>query len=448
MDFGRDDVGLGLTTEQTDKILQFQDLTGIEDMAICRDVLQRHQWDLEVAVQEQLNIREGRPSMFATESRPPAVVSDHIAQHIFYSPPSDGSASGLRGFFRSIINFFVTVCYNTVVTLFQIGIRFIRADDRGYITDPLGDVLGFISTYEEKYGSVHPVFYQGTYSQALSDAKQELKFLLIYLHNDDNVDTALFCRNTLSNQQVITFINTNMLFWACSVKAAEGYRVSQSLRESHYPFLAVIVLKENRMTIVGRLEGFNNPEMLIARLQTIIRENEMCLVQARADRVERSLTQTLRAQQDEAYQESLRADQEKERRRALERQAILDEERRRREELEAEEARKRAIEQEKLDSVNKVPEEPDPTHPDAVHVVFKLPCGSRLDRRFLNTHSLESVFYFVFCHPLAPDSFEITTNFPKRVLHCRPTHSMERIQTLQEAGLKNREVLFINDLDA
>lgn len=92
------------------------------------------------------------------------------------------------------------------------------------------------------------------------------------------------CRNTLSNQQVITFINTNMLFWACSVKAAEGYRVSQSLRESHYPFLAVIVLKENRMTIVGRLEGFNNPEMLIARLQTIIRENEMCLVQARADR--------------------------------------------------------------------------------------------------------------------------------------------------------------------
>lgn len=113
------------------------------------------------------------------------------------------------------------------------------------------------------------------------------------------------------------------------------------------------------------------------------------MTHARFYRVERSLTQTLRAQQDEAYQESLRADQEKERRRALERQAVLDEERRRREELEAEEARKRAIEQEKLDSVNKVPEEPDPAHPDAVHVVFKLPCGSRLDRRFLNTHSLE-----------------------------------------------------------
>lgn len=45
-----EDNAMGLTHEQTDKILQFQDLTGIEDMSICRDVLQRHQWDLEVII--------------------------------------------------------------------------------------------------------------------------------------------------------------------------------------------------------------------------------------------------------------------------------------------------------------------------------------------------------------------------------------------------------------
>lgn len=43
-----EDNAMGLSLEQTDKIIQFQDLTGIEDMSICRDVLQRHQWDIEV----------------------------------------------------------------------------------------------------------------------------------------------------------------------------------------------------------------------------------------------------------------------------------------------------------------------------------------------------------------------------------------------------------------
>lgn len=43
-----DSNALGLTSEQTIKILQFQDLTGIEDMTVCREVLQRHQWNLEV----------------------------------------------------------------------------------------------------------------------------------------------------------------------------------------------------------------------------------------------------------------------------------------------------------------------------------------------------------------------------------------------------------------
>lgn len=91
-------------------------------------------------------------------------------------------------------------------------------------------------------------------------------------------------RNTLSNPEVINYINTHMLFWACSVKTPEGYRVSQSLRESHYPFLAVIVLKEHRMTIVGRVEGLNEPQVLLQHLRTINTDNEICLIQARADR--------------------------------------------------------------------------------------------------------------------------------------------------------------------
>ncbi|KAG5876124.1 hypothetical protein JTB14_036164 [Gonioctena quinquepunctata] len=446
MDFLGDNGGLGLTADQTEKVLQFQDLTGIEDMTICRDVLQRHQWNLEVAVQEQLNMREGRPSVYASESRPPAVVSDHLGQHFYYSPPTDGSGSGFKGFIRNVFSFMWNMCYGTLITVLQISRRLLGLEFRPR-TDPTQEVMEFIRTYEEKYSQDHPVFYQGTFSQVLNDAKRELRFLLVYLHVVDATDTELFCRETLSNPDVVRFINQTFLFWACSINSEEGKRTLNATKANNFPFLAVLVLKENRMTIVGRLEGYSDPGLLVQRLSSVVNEYEMNLVSARADRYEASINRSLRFQQDEAFLESLRADQEKEKRREEQRLAQEAEKRRLEEEIRAEVERRQSIAQDKINSVYRVPDEPEASHPDAVHVVFKLPCGSRLERRFLKTHSLESVFYFVFCHPKAPDSFEITTNFPKRVLKCHPENA-EFFQTLEQAGLKNREVLFINDLDA
>ncbi|CAG9858318.1 unnamed protein product [Phyllotreta striolata] len=446
MDHLRDNQSLGLSTEQTEKVLQFQDLTGIEDITICRDVLQRHQWNLEVAVQEQLNIREGRPTVYALESRPPAIVSDHLGQHFYYTPPTDGSGSGFRGLLKTVINFMWNMCYSSFITFLQIGRRLLGIEFRPR-SNPLQDVMDFIKVYEEKYSRSHPVFYQGTFSQVLNDAKRELRFLLVYLHDSAAADTDSFCNTSLGNQEVIRYINQTFLFWACTADSDEGKKTANAVKATHYPFLAILVLKENRMTVVGRLEGFSDPALLKQRLTTVVNEYEINLVSARADRYEASINRSLRYQQDEAFAESLRADQEKERIKEEARRAQEEEIRRLEEEMQAEVARKVQFAQEKINSLSKIPSEPDPSHPDAVHVVFKLPCGSRLERRFLKTHSLESVFYFVFCNPNAPDTFEITTNFPKRVLKCQKEHN-EVIETLEQAGLKNREVLFVNDLDA
>ena len=143
------------------------------------------------------------------------------------------------------------------------------------------------------------------------------------------------------------------------------------------------------MTVVGRMEGYCDPTLLLQRLNTVVSDFEISLVQTRADRYEASLNRSLRAHQDEAFLESLRADQEKERRKEEERLAREAELRREEEAARAEEERRQSIAREKIESVDKVPDEPDSQHPDAVHVVFKLPCGSRIERRFLKTHSLE-----------------------------------------------------------
>ena len=83
----------------------------------------------------------------------------------------------------------------------------------------------------------------------------------------------------------------NLLFWGCSVESGEGYRVSQAMRESSYPFLALVVLRQNRMMIVARFEGFVAVEQLLQRLMEAIRDNEAYIVAARAERHERQINQ-------------------------------------------------------------------------------------------------------------------------------------------------------------
>ncbi|KAE8748558.1 hypothetical protein FOCC_FOCC004734 [Frankliniella occidentalis] len=431
-----DNLAMGLSSEQTDKILQLQDLTGIEDVTICRDVLTRHNWDLEGAVLDQLNIRDGHPSVFASsETHAPTVVNEPMFQHMFFSPPSGGY------WFTRLYQF----GYNLIAPIFIFAYRLLfRGDHRRYVTDPVADVMNFIRSYEENYGNQHPVFYQGSYHQALNDAKHELRFLIVYLHSDDHQDNIDFCRQVLKDESVIQYINTHMLFWGCNVNSTEGYKVSQHLRENAYPFLAVLAMRESRMTVVGRMEGPMNFQTLLQRLQTIVADNENCLVAARNDRMERSLNQTLRAQQDQAYEDSLQADREKERLRRLEKEKKEAAERERRESERQEQLEREEIQRQKVELACKVPAEPSSDHPESVHVVIKLPTGKRLERRFLQSHPLEAIFLFVFCHPEAPDRFEIATNFPKRVLQCENNTQ----DTLADVGLRRGEVLFVYDLEA
>lgn len=60
--------------------------------------------------------------------------------------------------------------------------------------------------------------------------------------------------------------------------------VSQALRENTYPFLAMIMLKDRKMTVVGRLEGVIQPEDLINQLNFIMEANQTYLTSERLER--------------------------------------------------------------------------------------------------------------------------------------------------------------------
>ncbi|XP_029439569.1 FAS-associated factor 2 isoform X3 [Rhinatrema bivittatum] len=423
-----------LSQEQTEKLLQFQDLTGIESMDQCRRTLEQHNWNIEAAVQDRLNEQEGVPSVFNPPPTRPLQVN--TADHRLYSyVVSRPQPRGLLGWGYYLIMLPFRFTYYTLLDIFRFALRFLRPDPRSRVTDPVGDIVSFIQLFEEKYGRIHPVFYQGTYSQALNDAKRELRFLLVYLHGDDHQDSDEFCRNTLCRHEVIHFINSRMLFWACSTNKPEGYRVSQALRENTYPFLAMIMLKDRRMTVVGRLEGLIQAEDLINQLTFIMDSNQTYLMSERLEREERNQTQVLRQQQDEAYLASLRADQEKDRKKREKQEQKRREEEAAQQQMLAEERRRRNLQEEKERRSECLPPEPLPEDPDSVKIIFKMPNDSRVERCFLFTQPLTVIYDFLFSLKESPEKFQIVANFPRRVLPCIPTEERPNPPTLQEAGL-------------
>lgn len=122
----------GLREDQIEKVLQFQDLIGIEDINICRDVLIRHQWDLEIAIQEQLNIREGRPSMYAstTDNRAPQVVNDRYLQTVFTSIVPDRPPTGFTGMVGYFVNYLFSFCYSTISSIISTLLGLFKSNER------------------------------------------------------------------------------------------------------------------------------------------------------------------------------------------------------------------------------------------------------------------------------------------------------------------------------
>lgn len=508
-----------LTTEQTEKLVIFQDITHIDSIDECKQILEAFQWNIEVAVQNTFNEQPGTSSTqqnpTTSNTQPSTSISSSSsssANSIFNTSfdnhaTNDNEAIFYRNFANNIpqhpqpprnllndIRSFnppprpqqqlpnvnvnqlqrtVSVAsprHNAIVPqgvfqwsmyLFSFPFRFLFAtivDLTSFFWsmfntssipidyDPLANIAEFAITYNQKYGTNHPQFYQGSYSQAVNEAKRDLKFLLIYIHQNDNKDCHLFASETLQNPEIIELINNTFIFWSCSKDLPEGQKVFNALKARRCPFLGVIVLKHSRSTLVSKIEGPITATELIAQLNNLIGENEHDLVVARLDRDERSQTQLLRSQQDEDYLESLKLDQEKAKQKQL-----LAEEKRLAQELEKQ---KLAEEKDRENNIlNRKSElrqllantpQPDTSNELTLKLIIKLPNGNRFERFFLKTDPLSSLYKFVFCNEECPLNFEIVTNFPRKVIECTEDTTL----SIRDFGITQSMILFVNDLDA
>ncbi|KAH8811380.1 hypothetical protein F5884DRAFT_699957 [Xylogone sp. PMI_703] len=264
---------------------------------------------------------------------------------------------------------------------------------------------------EEEYGpamSTLPL-YEGSYASALDLAKRELKFLLVLLLSPEHDDTAPFIRSVLLSDQLATFLDTpqnktNLIIWAGDVRDSEAYQVSTALRCTKFPFSALITHTPSQgstsMSVVARLTGPVPVGTYVAKLQAAISTHEAQLVTVRAERSAQQAERNIRQEQDSAYERSLAQDRERARLRREAEAKAAEEEKKRKEAEEAAAilAAKRA--QWRRWRASKIASEPSPSASNVVRIALKMPEAARIMRRFDGGADIEELYAFVECYDI------------------------------------------------
>ncbi|KAF9390242.1 hypothetical protein CPC16_005197 [Podila verticillata] len=387
-----------LTEEKKDILQSYLAVTGQNDLEIAILALEHHSWQLE-AIQAQFG--DTRAPSRPDESLGGLGVNDMSSDDEDHPPPPPPPPSLPRTQPRQAITGQST-----------------RTGPSRPPQDPASVATRFLREYEEAYGTQHPNFYAGGYSAALNKAKNDLKFLVVYLHSDEHDATDKFCKETLADSELLSYLVVNeMIVWGGNVKETEGFQVATTLQTVKYPFLGVIALSQptagssaTKMVLIDRIEGSSTAEQIIERLTQQVNRQSAALDRLRSERRERDMTREIRQQQDDAYQQSLRADREKARQQR-EAQEAADKLKQEQERLEAEkEAALNRRERHLKYLYENLPEEPAASESGCARLSFKLWNGERVIRRFRGTEPVEHVYVFI-------ETIEFRENGSKAELH-------------------------------
>ncbi|KFY23236.1 hypothetical protein V493_05998 [Pseudogymnoascus sp. VKM F-4281 (FW-2241)] len=271
---------------------------------------------------------------------------------------------------------------------------------------PQDTAARFKRDFDEEYGSNSLPFFTNGYAQALDLAKKDLKFLMIILMSPEHDDTSSFIRDTLLSPEVTAVINepsNNIVLWAGNVQDSEAYQVSTALRCTKFPFTALITHTAESgptsMSVVARLTGPMSASTYVAKLQNTITTYTAQLNEARQARSAQQFERTLRQEQDSAYERSLAQDRERARQRREDEAAQAAEEQRATEAAAAAEIYANGLRQWRQWRVQKIAPEPPKDATNAVRVAFRMPeSAERVIRRFSPDTPLEELYAFVECY--------------------------------------------------
>ncbi|CAM8902506.1 unnamed protein product [Rhodiola kirilowii] len=470
-----------------DKITYFQAITGLQDPDLCTEILQAHGWDLQLAISSFTSndaadstddyynhhyASSSSTAAAATESAATASLLDSTGT--FQPNNNDINAAAGPGLAWKLITIPISVISASLgllsgaiglgiwaaggVLRYSLGVGSssatnVNADSSAAllsVSPAASEDMDFVDAFERDYGSTRPAFLAQGFMDALQRSRTEFKLLFVYLHSPDHPDTHYFCQHTLCSELMSSFVNENFVSWGGSIRASEGFKMSNSLKASHFPFCAVLIAATNqRIALLQQVEGPRTADEMVIMLQRVLEESSPVLVSARLEAEERRNNMRLREEQDAAYRAALEADQARERQRREEREQAEKEaaeaERKLKEEEEAREraahaaaereAQRKKMLEEKAKSLGAEPEK----GPNVTQVLIRFPMGERKERRFNSDATIQTVYNFVdTLDCLNSENYSLVSNFP-RVVYGQDKLTM----SLKKAGLHPQASLFV-----
>ncbi|CAN8004083.1 unnamed protein product [Ixodes hexagonus] len=325
-------------------------------------------------------------------------------------------------------------------------------------------VAHFTREFANRYGTCHPVFFQGSLAEALQASChkpcRERKPLAIYLHHDDSVLTQVFCTQLLCSEAIVAYLALNFVTWVwdltsesnrlrflATVGGTLGPAVSNAVQSTALdclPALVVVTRVRSATEVLTLIPGNVGLDELMTRLVHTVEVFNSEMSTEMQEEAEREAREEVKREQDAAYEASLLADRAKEELRKIEQEEQLrretaeeQEKQLHREELRHQEQMKEALQQ---SLAQLVPEEPDEDVDRVSHIRIRLPSGEVLSRRFLASCPLSSLLTFLASRGFPVDEYKVLASWPRRDLS-----TVETCKTLEQLQLYPKETLTVEE---
>lgn len=240
-----------LNDQQRQTLMSFQDISQIDDIDLCIQILSSNNWNFNDAIDSYVN--DSSSSGFTNEvqssttsNRNPFTSRNNNYQSLSTNDEEISQHSSNQNNIQS--GGILSYIFTPLTRLLQSETVSINPDN---------DTRRFINEFELNYSTQHPTLHERSYQSAVANAFDSSKFLFVYLHSPMHEDTQKFCQQTFCTQSFSSFADQNMITWIGKVWDPEAYGLSIQYKVSAFPYCALLVCQSQRsVQIIAKFQGY------------------------------------------------------------------------------------------------------------------------------------------------------------------------------------------------